>query len=626
MTRELGWNYRILVVDDEPEIHRDFDEILTMSASGASDAFASAFGGEPAADFLPPFELSHANDGDEALRLIQEARDAGAPFALAFIDIRMLPGIDGVETMSRGRRIDRDLEVVIMTAYTDKELAEIAGATDEVSKLLYVRKPFIREVIQQMALSLSAKWNVEREMVAGRNRLGAVLEATGDGMCLWDMEGRVSHTNAQYRRMFGLPDIDLTGLSFDELHSAMMGTMRESGDFVDGERALIAGEEDAPESILEALAPEERMLYRSAVPVHGADGRLIGRLIAYRDVSTDLAVEQLQAEVMRAREEFGEAHGFDSLVGRSEAMRALYTEIRQAASGNISVLLLGESGVGKEMVAKALHAASPRKSGPFVAVNCAAIPESLIESERFGHEKGSFTGATSRRIGRFEQAHRGTIFLDEVGEMDPGSQTKLLRVLQEREIQRVGGTANISVDVRVVAATNADIDANVRDGRFREDLFYRIAGFTIGIPPLRERGEDIALIARHYLARFASEGSRPAQDISAKALQLLLTYNWPGNVRELVNVMERAVLVEESASLQPASLPPALLDYYASRAPSPTRAVDVSEEVETLDELEKRAVAHAMRVTNGNIRQASRLLGIDRTTLYRKLKKHDLQR
>jgi DNA-binding NtrC family response regulator len=626
MTHKPGWNYRILVVDDEPEIHRDFNEILAASPSGASDAFSGAFGGEPTPDFLPPFELSHANDGDEALRLVEGAREAGAPFALAFMDIRMPPGIDGVETMSRARRIDRDIEVVIMTAYTDKELAEIAGATDQVSKLLYLRKPFIREVVQQMALSLSAKWNVEREMVEGRNRLGAVLDATGDGMCLWDTEGRVSHTNAQYRRMFGLPDVDLTGLSFEELHGAMTARVREHDAFLEGEQALVPGAGAEPEDIVELLSPEVRMLYRSAVPVQGADGQPIGRLAVYRDVSKDLAVEQLQAEVVRARSQFEEAHGFENLVGRSEPMQALYTEIRQAAPGGISVLLLGESGVGKEMVAKALHAESPRAPGPFVAVNCAAIPESLIESELFGHEKGAFTGPTARRAGKFEQADGGTIFLDEVGEMDPGSQTKLLRVLQEREIQRVGGTADIPVDVRVVAATNADLDARVGEGRFREDLFYRIAGFAIRIPPLHERGEDIALLARHYLDCFAAEGSRPARDISAKTLQLLLNYNWPGNVRELVNVIERAALVEEGASLQPASLPPAILDYYGSRAPTPTRSMDASEEIETLDSLEKRAVSHAMRVTGRNIRQASRLLGIDRTTLYRKLRKHDVPR
>ena len=283
------------------------------------------------------------------------------------------------------------------------------------------------------------------------------------------------------------------------------------------------------------------------------------------------------------------------------------------------MLVRGESGTGKELVARAFHFSGARKSGPFVAVNCAAIPETLIESELFGHERDAFTGARSRRIGVFERAAGGTIFLDEIGDLSPALQAKLLRVLQEREIWRVGGSTAVPVDIRVIAATNKDLEAAVRTGEFREDLFYRLAAFPIVIPPLRERREDIPLLAGHFLRKSADEAGKTLRGIATDAMHRLQRYRWPGNVRELENAIGRAVLLETTDVLQAVSLP-RLAAGGAAEPPAPGAPAAVL----PLAETERRALAHALRVFRNNVSQAARALGIDRATLYRKLKRSEL--
>ena len=367
--------------------------------------------------------------------------------------------------------------------------------------------------------------------------------------------------------------------------------------------------------------PEQRLFYRSAAPVRDPRGNVIGNVVLFRDVSREIDAEQMKAEVRRLRTELETTYSFAGMVGTSRGMQHVYALMKQAAESDITVLIRGESGTGKELVARSFHFNSPRKEGPFVALDCATMPESLIESELFGHEKGAFTGATTRRVGAFERADRGTILIDEIGDLPYALQGKLLRVLQEREIQRIGGKAPISVDIRVITATNKNLERAVSAGEFREDLFYRVAAFPIAIPPLRERREDISLLAEHFIGKFAEGMNKSIGGISATAMRLLLQYDWPGNVRELENAIERAVLLETGDVIQAGNLPPQLSPAIASGEES-----GASTPVLSLKEVERQALHVALEAADDNVTRAAHALGIHRATLHRKLKKHNMDR
>lgn len=317
------------------------------------------------------------------------------------------------------------------------------------------------------------------------------------------------------------------------------------------------------------------------------------------------------------------------VVGDSPAMQALLRQVERVAGSDVTVAIQGESGSGKELVARAIHEASPRCEEPFVALNCAAIPETLQESELFGHEKGAFTGAHARRVGRFEQADGGTLFLDEVAELSPGLQAKLLRVLQERSFTRLGGTAEIQSNFRLLTATHKDLHAEVEAGRFRADLYYRIAVFELVLPPLRERKEDIPILARHFLSRFAtSDGDAPIR-LLPDALSTLLGYAWPGNVRELQNAIQHAAVVCADNAIRTEDLPPRVRQRSAQPevvmpgaaapdAPTGLPAVD-------LETLERMAIEQSISRNRGNVSAAIRELGIGRTTIYRKLRQYGMR-
>jgi len=301
----------------------------------------------------------------------------------------------------------------------------------------------------------------------------------------------------------------------------------------------------------------------------------------------------------------------ENVVGRSEAMLQVYKTAARVASTDATVLIQGESGTGKELVARAIHTASPRASGPFVAVDCGAIAEGVLESELFGHTRGAFTGAQAARRGLFEEAHHGTLFLDEIGDVGPNLQARLLRALQEGTIRRVGANDPISVDVRIVAATNRDMDAAVKQGTFRADLYYRLHVVSIRIPPLRERREDIPLLAEHFAQKHGrAEGSA----ISPEARELLVAYDWPGNVRELENAVARALALNPSGVVIPEDLPDAIRLAQAEPAPVP---LPQPGDRPTLAELEQRYAAQVLSETGGNKTRAAEILGIDRKTLYR---------
>lgn len=306
------------------------------------------------------------------------------------------------------------------------------------------------------------------------------------------------------------------------------------------------------------------------------------------------------------------------IIGQSPRMQEVYHFIEQVAPTDAKVLILGESGTGKELVAKAIHFCSQRKAGPFVKVNCAALPENLLESELFGHEKGSFTGALNRKLGRFELAHRGTIFLDEIGEINHATQVKLLRVLQEQEFERVGGTSTIKVDVRVVAATNKDLEKEVAEGRFRDDLYYRLNVVSLSLPPLRERKEDVLTLVEHFLHKFNQAMGKNIQQISPEALELLGNYSWPGNVRELENALERAVVLTTGSTILPSSLPNSI--YKNTVEKSPVEKLDLKPT--SLREVEKQLIMKTLEETDGNRTKAAKILGISLRTLQYKIKEY----
>ena len=332
-----------------------------------------------------------------------------------------------------------------------------------------------------------------------------------------------------------------------------------------------------------------------------------------------LGERRLGDENRRLKAQLDSKYGFENIIGTSPAMQEVFETIRQAAPTRATVLIQGESGTGKELVARALHQCSPRRDGPFIPVHCAALAPTLLESELFGHEKGAFTGATERRRGRFELADGGTLFLDEIGEIDPALQVKILRVLEERKFERVGGTETIHVDVRLVAATNRDLRARVAEGTFREDLFYRLHVVNLTLPPLRERTGDVVLLAQHYLKTLAAENGKKPPAISPEAMDVLQAYAWPGNVRELRNVIERLVVLGTGGRLTVADLPAAVRDGAAGGLAIPSRAGRV------LRDAERQLIADALRRHRNNRTKAAQDLGISRRTLHRKINEFGLR-
>jgi two-component system response regulator AtoC len=333
---------------------------------------------------------------------------------------------------------------------------------------------------------------------------------------------------------------------------------------------------------------------------------LVSRLVERRNL-----VEENQ----RLHRKLKDQYGFEDIITRSPRMQQIIELVKVVAKSQATVLITGESGTGKELVARALHAQSQRRDRPFIAVSCAALPESLLESELFGHEKGAFTGAIAQRKGKIELAHRGTLFLDEIGEMSANIQIHLLRVLEEREFTRVGGNELIKVDVRLVSATNRDLPAAIKKGSFREDLYYRLNVVTIDLPPLRERGEDIPLLAGHFLKEFAAENGKDISGFSAEVTDFLIKYPWPGNVRELENTIERAVILAKGPEIR-------LTDLLQNKSPLLERLpADRS-----LQEIEREHVIKVLDETGGNLARAAHILGISRATLYNKLKAYNVKK
>jgi len=332
-------------------------------------------------------------------------------------------------------------------------------------------------------------------------------------------------------------------------------------------------------------------------------------------VSRALENRDLRKEVKQLRIELARSHGLENIIAASPNMTALLGKVAQVADSNVSVLLTGESGTGKDLLARALHFLSPRRVGPFVPVNCAAIPESLIESELFGHARGAFTDAKQSKLGLFVAATHGTLFLDEIGEMLPSVQAKLLRVIEDKRVRPLGATGETTVDVRVIAATNADLEKAVADGRFRSDLFYRIATVTIAVPPLRDRPEDIPLLIKHFLLRASAEAGKNPPQLDPETMDLLTHYRWPGNIRELQNAIQQAVILCSGSQVTRADLPGRITgDHHA-----PTHLEQLASRRMPLEDVEREYARAVLASVNGHRGEAAAILGVDRKTLTRKL-------
>jgi DNA-binding NtrC family response regulator len=329
---------------------------------------------------------------------------------------------------------------------------------------------------------------------------------------------------------------------------------------------------------------------------------------------------RVEAENVNLHEQIDQKYGLENIIGESASMRQVFETIQQVAPSRATVLIAGATGTGKELIAKAIHNLSPRKNGSFIAVHAAALPTSLLESELFGHERGAFTGAVERRAGRFELADGGTLFLDEVGELEPQIQVKLLRVLEERAFERVGGAKTLQVDVRLVAATNKDLKKLVSEGKFRDDLFYRLSVVAVDLPLLRERRDDIPLLVKSFLDEFSRENGKQVRELTPEAMNLLLAYDWPGNVRELRNAIEQMVVLARGERLTVRDVPAAI------RGGADLTKINVVRGGMTVEDAERQLIVQALKETNGNRTKAAQRIGISRRTLHRKLKEYGLEK
>jgi len=337
-------------------------------------------------------------------------------------------------------------------------------------------------------------------------------------------------------------------------------------------------------------------------------------------VKNALEASALETEVKSLRSELKERYQLENIIGQSGVMQEVFRAVEKVVDSDVTVLIQGESGTGKELIARGIHNhCQARRSKPFVAVNCTALPESLLESELFGHEKGAFTGAASRRIGKFEMADGGTVFLDEIGDMSLSTQSKILRVLQEREFERLGGNSLVKVNSRLISATNKNLEEEVWEGRFREDLFYRISVFPIKLPPLRERKEDIPLLAAYFCKRYSEREKKRINGIQSEALKVLMGYHWPGNIRELENAIERSVVITSSTEVSVEDLPPHVVAIGKEGIAEPAETLP-----QWIEKLEVEVLRKTLLEFEGNVTHAAKKLGIGRATIYRKAKKYNL--
>jgi PAS domain S-box-containing protein len=442
-----------------------------------------------------------------------------------------------------------------------------------------------------------------------------VIDTMMDGLMVVDPEGVIISINKAMEIITGYSKDELVGQSCSILDcDACFGTRAEGHD----KYCALFKEGHVSRRKCTLRKKDGRPIYvnKNAAVLKDSDGRVIGGVETLTDLTEVVSKERV---ISRLRRELSGEDGFHGILGKSSAIRRVFDLISSSAQSEAPVVIYGESGTGKELVAAAIHKLGPRQKAPLIKVNCAALSESLLESELFGHVKGAFTGADRSRMGRFEAANGGDIFLDEIGDLPLSTQVKLLRVLQEKEIEKVGDHRPISIDVRILAATNKDLNRLMEEGRFREDLYYRIGVIPIILPPLQERREDIPLLVETFINRICLKTDKPITGMSKEALDLLFRYDWPGNVRELINVIEYSFVLCHEGEIMPNHLPARI----TGKQPqvTPKRRAPKSQS----DDEERKRVLQALEATGGNQSKAAEILGISRVTLWKRLKTYDIQ-
>ena len=581
----------ILVIDDEESLRNTFQFFLQNE--GYSPVIT-------------------ASTYEEALNEINDRH-----FDLIISDI-VLGGSTGIDLLRRVRELGRTCPVVMITGYPTVETASEAvrlGAFD------YIPKPVEKQTLLKTArLALrqhqleQGQRRAEQERERYRTFLETVFKSVADGIITVDMNLGIMEMNPAARLLLGELEPGLA-----EQNSIARLCSRD--EFAPLKKDLLqalktGGEISARTFECQGAGRRRKVLSVSTAPLKDGAGGLAGAVMVVRDQSPVEAVPT------------GRRQQFHRFLGASDAMQAAYTMIENVGRVDLTVLITGESGTGKELAAEALHLESHRKNRPLVKVDCTAIPESLLESELFGHRKGSFTGADRDRLGRILQADGGTLFLDEIGDISPLMQLRLLRFLQESTFYPVGQDTPLHVDVRVITATNVDLKEKVRSGAFREDLYFRLRVIDIILPPLRERGDDILLLADHFIARIAPKVGKTIGGLSDQARQLLLQHRWPGNVRELEHVIERACVLCPGPTISTDHLPLDLTSLprsaeqpaFADRGPTPPVFAQPAPVAPATTLSRADRIVAALRTAGGNKAKAARLLGIDRTTLYRKIK------
>jgi PAS domain S-box-containing protein len=442
-----------------------------------------------------------------------------------------------------------------------------------------------------------------------------IVDTMTDGLMVVDSEGVIVSANKAMEEISGYNKEELVGQSCEMLDCDSCFKARAEGH--DKYCALFKdGKITRRKCTLRKKDGSRIHLFKNAAVLSDGSGRVIGGVETWTDLSEVVAKDQV---ISRLRKELSSEDGFHGILGKSQPMLQVFDLVTSAAQSEAPVIIYGESGTGKELLASAIHKLGPRCKGPFIKVNCAALSESLLESELFGHVKGAFTGADRTRVGRFEAANGGDIFLDEIGDLPLSTQVKLLRVLQEKEIEKVGDHRPIVINVRILAATNKDLVGLMEEGRFREDLYYRIGVIPISLPPLRERREDIPLLVEAFINRTRLKTNKVISGISREALDLLMNYDWPGNVRELVNVIEYGFVLSHEDEIKPKHLP-AVLTGKQHKVTTRRRSARMRQ-----DDDEKQRLLDALAATGGNQSKAAKILGISRVTLWKRLKAYDIQ-
>ena len=581
---------RIMVVEDEQITAADIEDMLTSLGYSVTAAVAS---------------------GEEALR-----RAAEDPPDLVLMDIRLKGRCDGIETALQLRQ-RFDIPVIYLTAHADSETLNRAKLAEPLG---YLVKPFQETDLQaslQMALHKS---EVDRGAKRKEEWLTSTLSAMGEGVLCVGGSNQVTYINPSAEDWTGWKAGEALGESVTGIFRVMDRQSRQPSDQLILQALRDARLVEIPEgSVLLARNGMERAISGNVAPIHDHLGRVSGAVVAFGPARGDAAAAAEVRADRRRRDQTPET----KIVAQSAAMREVVRFAgRIAASGVTTIMLQGESGTGKDVFARFLHEASPRHDSPFVAINCAAIPETLLESELFGYEKGAFTDARSLKKGVLELADGGTVFLDEIGELPLHLQAKLLRVMEDQSFRRLGGVRDVTVDVRVISATNKNLGEAVRNREFRQDLFYRLNVIQIVLPALRDHSDDVIPLVEHFIHFYNRKFERNVTGVTSEAALLLQAYDWPGNIRELRNVVERAMVLEEQDQLTVENL---VLGEEAPGASFSASSVSPSRSGMSLEDTERSMLTEALQKTGGNQTQAARMLGISRDTLRYRIKKFNLK-